>query len=275
MTAASRETAGVAVVIPELCLDLDRETAVLMRCLQSLELEDWALDTPADGWTVLDQIGHLAYFDEMETLAVTDPERFCAARDVSRSEETSVIDAAVVAGRAMSPAATLDRFSASRAAMSRAFLDADPAARVPWYGPSMSVGAAVTARIMETWAHGQDVFDGLDRPHPVTTALRQVAHIGVRALPNSFRTRQLDVPTEPVYVRLEAPAGDLWEWGPIDSADRVSGSALDFCLVATQRRHVADTELEITGAVAEEWMDIAQAFAGAAGTGRLPGQFPR
>lgn len=265
----------MAVVIPELCSDLERETAVLVRCLQSLEVEDWALETPADGWNVLDQIGHLAFFDEMETLAVIDPDRFCVERDASRGAATGVIDAAVVAGRTMSPVAMLDRFVASRATMTRAFLDADPAARVPWYGPAMSVGAAVTARIMETWAHGQDVFDGLDRPHPVTTALRQVAHIGVRALPNSFRTRQLEVPTEPVYVRLEAPAGDLWEWGPMDAADRVSGPALDFCLVATQRRHVADTELEITGPVAEEWMDIAQSFAGAAGTGRTPGQFPR
>ena len=31
----------------------------------------------------------------------------------------------------------------------------------PWYGPSMSARSFVTARLMETWAHGMDVADAL------------------------------------------------------------------------------------------------------------------
>jgi uncharacterized protein (TIGR03084 family) len=138
----------------------------------------------------------------------------------------------------------------------------------------MSLASAVTARIMETWAHGQDVFDAQGRRHPVTSALRQVAHLGVRTLPNSFVTRGRAVPTDPVRVELTAPDGEVWMWGPDDAVNRVTGRAEDFCLVVTQRRHVDDTRLVADGAVAREWLEIAQAFAGPPGPGRQPGQFP-
>jgi uncharacterized protein (TIGR03084 family) len=156
-----------------------------------------------------------------------------------------------------------------------AFLRSDPSGRVPWYGPEMSVASALTARIMETWAHGQDVFDAFDRSHRQTSALRQVAHIGVRALPNSYITNGLHVPSDSVRVELGAPDGEQWTWGPPDAGQRVTGPAIDFCLVATQRRNIADTSLVTEGDVATEWMHIAQAFAGAAGSGRAAGQFNR
>ena len=139
----------------------------------------------------------------------------------------------------------------------------------------MSVAAALTARIMETWAHGQDVADALGATRTPTNALRQVAHIGVRALANSFRIRGLEVPETPVYVALRAPGGSEWTWDDPALPDRVEGDAIDFCLVVTQRRHLADTSLHVDGPVATAWMPIAQAFAGAVGAGRAAGQFTR
>ena len=65
----------------------------------------------------------------------------------------------------------------------------------------------------------------------------------------------------------------LWTWGPRDAAKSVSGTALDLALVVIQRRHRDDTELVANGPVADEWLSIAQAFAGPAGPGRKPGQF--
>ena len=50
---------------------------------------------------------------------------------------------------------------------------------------------------------------------------------------------------------------------------------MDFCLLVTQRRHVADTALVPEGDIATEWLTIAQAFAGPPGAGRQPGQFAR
>lgn len=263
----------MAVLIADLCNDLDAETAVLVERLAALDDAGWATLTPADGWTVKDQIGHLAFFDGAVTNALTDPDRFRADLAEAMRQPGSFIDAITAADKGRGGAQILGSFEAARAAMVDAFVHADLSLRVPWYGPDMSVASALTARIMETWAHGQDVFDAFAIGHPVTAALRQVAHIGVRALPNSFITRGRGVPSDPVRVELVGPDGSAWIWGPADATDRITGLAEEFCLVVTQRRHPADTNLVAEGPVATEWIGIAQAFAGPAGSGRRPGQF--
>ena len=269
----------MAISIPDLCVDLVAETVVLTECVAAGIRRDGGAagdtPTPSPNWNVRDQLAHLAFFDEAVTTAVRDPIRFEAEREALRGRPEGVAEAAAAISRGTAIDETIARFAISRAAMIRAFIEADPAARVPWYGPTMSVGSALTARIMETWAHGQDVFDGYGFRHPATSAVRQVAHIGVRALPNSYVGRGLAVPDGPVFVGLTAPDGSEWTWGPADAQDRVSGPAVDFCLVVTQRRHFHDTALVVEGDVADQWMHIAQAFAGPVGHGRMPGQFSR
>jgi uncharacterized protein (TIGR03084 family) len=137
----------------------------------------------------------------------------------------------------------------------------------------MSAASSVTARLMETWAHGQDVVDALGLTRPPTARLRHVAHLGVRTLGWSFRVHGRPEPTEPVRVELTAPQGGTWTWGPEDTADRVAGPAEDFCLLVTQRRHRGRTALSARGPVADAWLDLAQAFAGPPGRGR-PGPHP-
>ena len=126
---------------------------------------------------------------------------------------------------------------------------------------------------METWAHGQDVADALHVERAPTDRLRHVAFIGARALPNSYQARGLPVPDTPVGVELRAPSGEVWAFGAADAANTVRGPALDFCLAVTQRRHLDDLDLDLQGPVANEWLSIAQAFAGPPGPGRKPGQF--
>lgn len=135
----------------------------------------------------------------------------------------------------------------------------------------MSALSSVTARLMETWAHGQDVADALGVLREPTDRLRHVAHLGVQTFGFTFRNNGREVPQVPVRVELLAPSGASWTWGPEDAADRVTGSALGFCLVATQRRHVDDTDVTTTGPVAAEWVAIAQTFANTPGPGRAPG----
>ncbi len=147
-------------------------------------------------------------------------------------------------------------------------------ARLPWFGPPMSVTSMATARLMETWAHGLDITDALHHPPSVSPRLRHVAHIGVRTREFAFRQRGLPPPAEEFRIELVAPDGGTWSWGPDDAAQRVTGPALDFCLLVTQRRHRDDLELTAVGPDADRWLDLAQAFAGPPGAGRPPAEAP-
>jgi uncharacterized protein (TIGR03084 family) len=114
---------------------------------------------------------------------------------------------------------------------------------------------------METWAHGQDVVDALGLHRPPTARLRHIAHLGVATRGFAFTNRGLGVPSEP-RVTLSTPAGEAWTWGPEAADEWVTGPALDFCLVVTQRRHLDDMALVVHGDGARRWMAIAQCFAG-------------
>ena len=147
--------------------------------------------------------------------------------------------------------------------------------RLPWYGPDMSAKSFATARLMETWAHGQDVVDVTSATRPATDRLKHVAHIGVITFGWAFAIHRKDVPTTPVRVALNSPSGELWTWGPEDAIESVAGNAEEFCLVVTQRRHFEDTNLSITGRTAKLWMSISQAFAGPPDGHPPAGTFPK
>jgi uncharacterized protein (TIGR03084 family) len=260
--------------ISALCDDLLAETADLEGLVADLDDGQWATATPAEGWDVKDQVGHLAFFDDRADESLTDRDSFVAHREEALSHP-DFPDRMTAESRRFDGAGTLDWFRQARKALVDDARQADPSVRVPWYGPDMSAASLITARIMETWAHGQDVADALAVQREPTARLRHVAFIGVRALPNSYQARGLPVPDAPVRVELHAPDSDLWVFGPDDAADSVRGPAVDFCLAVTQRRHLDDLDLELKGPVAEEWLSIAQAFAGPPGPGRKPGQFAR
>jgi uncharacterized protein (TIGR03084 family) len=246
-----------------LCRDVVAEHDDLRTILVGIPEEDWERPTPAAGWTVRDQISHLAYFDGAARLSMEDPDAFRAARDKAMSEDIDTfVDANLAYGRGIPGPELLDRFTEERQGLVRAALAMPDGVRIPWYGPDMAVASSVTARIMETWAHGQDVADALGVTRPPTGRLRHVCDIGIRARPFSYRNRGLEPPATPLRVELVAPDGSLWEWGPAGAADRVRGSALEFALVVTQRRLRDDTALEVEGDDARAWIAFAQAFAG-------------
>lgn len=233
---------------------------------------DWATPTPAPGWTIAHQIAHLAWTDAKALLAVRTPEEFGAEVKRALAEGERYVDAGAAEGAAKPPAQLLEEWRAGRAELAAALAAAPSGEKFPWYGPPMSAPTMATARLMETWAHAQDVFDALGVPHPATR-IRHVAWLGVRTRDFAFSLNGITPPAEPFRVELVAPDGQLWVWGPEDAAQRVTGSALGFCLVVTQRRNVADTDLVATGDQAREWLGIAQAFAGPPGAGRKAGQF--
>jgi uncharacterized protein (TIGR03084 family) len=254
--------------IAGLLADLAAESDDLDSRVGPLPEAHWARLTPADGWTIAHQIAHLAWTDHVATLAATDPEAFYASLAGAADDPLHFVDRGTESFLGP-PAELLDRWRAGRAAVAAALAAAPPGAKLPWYGTAMSPTSMVTARIMETWAHGQDVADSLGQRRAPTDRLRHVAYLGVRTLGHSFLTHGRDLPTAPVRVELVGPSG-IWEYGPDEATDRVVGPALDFCLLVTQRRHRADLALVATGPVADEWLDIAQAFAGPPGAGREP-----
>lgn len=259
----------------ELLADLDAETRSVDAMVTGLSDADWDKPTPAPGWSITDQISHLAYFDEAALRSASHPERFRTEAARLIAVGPSFPDEIARWYRATPPPELLRWFRDARAQLIKAVGRMDPKMRVPWYGPDMSLMSSMTARLMETWAHGQDIADALELQREPTARLQHVAHLGIQTMGFSFGLHGKPIPAVPVYVELVAPDGTTWTWGRADAHDRVHGPALDFCLVVTQRRHLADTGLRVTGAVAAEWMSIAQAFAGSPGTGREPGEFAR
>ncbi len=256
-----------------LCRDLRDEQASLDGIVAPLAEADWNRTTPFGDWSIRDEIIHLAYFDGTGRLSATDAAGFARHIEELIANFAHFEDDYMKAGRSVSSAALLARWREDREALLGVLATLDPKQRLPWYGPPMSVRSFVTARLMETWAHGQDVADALGVERASTDRLRHVAHIGVTTFGWSYANRGRNVPDVSVRIELTSPGGKMWSWGPEDAQNTIRGEALDFCLVVTQRRHVDDTDLVTAGNVAKEWMQLAQAFAGPPDKGPEPGIF--
>jgi uncharacterized protein (TIGR03084 family) len=257
-----------------LLADLQAESAALDAIIAPLAPEQYLLPTPADGWCIADQVSHLAFFDTEALLAGVDPAQFRTRAAELIAFGPGFPDEVAARYRATPGPELRDWLLRARRDLIGGFATIEPTRRLPWYGPDMSAASSLTARLMETWAHGQDVADALGITRPATARLRHIAHIGARTIGFSFALHGLPAPDQPVRIEVTAPDGELWAWGPPAAANVVRAPALDFCLVVTQRRHRADTAVSVTGPVAEQWISIAQAFAGAPGPGRAPSGRP-
>jgi uncharacterized protein (TIGR03084 family) len=235
--------------------DLAAEQAELHAVLGALDDGAWLQATPADGWDVRDSVAHLAYSEELASIALTDPGRF----QQILGDPGRTVAAWTERGRRLSGPEVLRWWQQSRGRTIDELGTRTERDRVPWAAGPMSARSFATARLMETWAHGQDVRDALGLPPSDTARLRHVADLGVRTRSFSYRVRGLEPPDAPVQVEL-VHCNDRWAWG--EGGASVRGTALDFCLVVTQRRHPNDTALAIEGETAREWMSMAQAFAG-------------
>jgi len=254
--------------------DLRAECEALAEFAGGLTPAQWAAPTGFFHWTPWDEIAHLCYFDGAALLAVQGGKDFANHLDMllprlARGEQIS--DIAREAYDLVPGPELLAMWRSLFARLADALAAMDPKARLPWYGPAMSARSFATARMMEVWAHGQDIHDAVGSVRPATWRLRHIAHIGVTTYGWSFANRKLPVPVPEPYVCLVGPDGDEWTWGDPASGNSVTGAAEDFCQVVTQRRHVADTSLRVRGEGAAAWMAIAQCFAGPPADGPAPG----
>lgn len=257
--------AAVATVLA----DLEAEEEELAALLASLTPDEWQRATPAAGWAVRDQVAHLAEGEELAAIALTDEPAFAAHLGVLLADLDAAMAAMAQRAAAGTPAEVAARWDEARRRVLDALRAVPDGARIPWVSGLMSVRSFATARLMETWAHGQDVCDALGRERPATARLRHVAHLGVATRPFSFTNRGRPVP-DPPRVELRSPDDDRWTWGPEGAPERLAGDALDFCLVVTQRRHPSDSGLVAHGPGVTEWLAIAQCFAGPPTDGPAP-----
>ncbi len=253
--------------------DLLDEQDALDRVVAEFGDADWARPTASERWSIADQIGHLAFFDETAAWAIADEDHFRASLadlspvfDVDATPDT--MDAITLGRfRSMTPDQLLAAWRANRMLLADAADGLADDARVIWYGPSMGAKSFLTARLMECWAHGQHIVDAVGTTREPTNRLRHIAQLGFITRKWTYLNRGDDMPSVEVRVELEPPSGAPWTYGPDDAEESVVGPAEDFCLVATQCRHVDATDLVVTGDAARDWMTKAQAFAGGATTG--------
>lgn len=252
-------------MLEQLLEDLRAEHAELRDTVRGADLD---LKVPAEPWDVRDTVSHLLVGDAKALMAAADADAFNAELPAVFADPAGFIESWLQVGRGKAKDELLEQWHDGFERMVKAFADVPPGTKIPWYGPPMSPASFATARMMEYWAHGQDVVDGLGITRKPTDRLRHIAHLGVRTRGFSYAVRGLAVPEGEPRVILTAPDGGTWEWGSGD--DAVVGTAEDFCLRVTQRRHRADTGLQATGPLADDWLDHAQCFAGPPTDGRAP-----
>ncbi len=248
--------------------DLQDESDSLDGLVTGLPPQRWAMATPAPGWTIAHQIGHLLWTDRVALTSVTDEAGFDALLVAAQSNPFGFVDAAAEELAALPPTQLLADWRGTRADLHAALRTVPDGQKLRWFGPPMSAASMATARLMETWAHGLDVADALGVAVTPSARLKSIAHLGVRTRDFAFTVHGLTPPADPFRVELNAPDGGTWTWGPPDAAQRVSGSALDFCYLVTQRRPRAELDVVAVGTDAQRWLSIAQAFAGPPGAGR-------
>lgn len=245
--------------------DFLAESDALAGLLQDIAADDWEKKTQFKEWTVNDVLVHIHFWNRAADLSLTDERGFASLID----EIAGNVAAGTLrtAENARISERGTDLFHAWREfyrEMAGRWLELDPKKRVKWAGPDMSVRSSITARQMESWAHGQEIFDLFAIERKEADRIRNIVVLGINTYQWSFSVRGLAVPGPMPRLELTAPSGQIWSFGESGAGGIIKGRAVDFCRVVTQTRNVGDTELEITGRNARLWMDNAQCFAGPA-----------
>lgn len=256
-------------------VDFLEESKALADVVEPLSEDDFHIPTQFKGWTIDDVIGHLHMFNVGALVTLRDGgDAFAAffapvANGMARGKTIRDMQYPWLDG--LQGRRLFDAWRETFHEVARAYSDADPRRRLRWAGPDMSALSCITARQMETWAHGQEVFDVLGVERREMDRIRNIAHLGVTTFKWTFLNRGLNVPDLQPFVELSGPTGDVWTWGERQADSSISGEAVDFARVVSQVRNIADTRLAVRGDVAREWMAMAQCFAGPPETPPAPG----
>jgi uncharacterized protein (TIGR03084 family) len=245
------------------------------RLVADLDDEGWRTPTPATGWTIAHQIAHLAATFRMAGLSASDPAAFQGMIARLSSDFDANVVGAMAQYLADPPNVLLSRWRAERDTANKALAAAPPDQLVPWLVNPLPPSVLASAGMMELFGHGQDIADTLGVRREATDGIGHLVAFAVRTKDFGYLARGLNPPLDQFRFEITGPSGQLWAFGPEEAEQRVTGPAVDFCLLVTRRRHRTDLAVTAEGAVAEQWLDLAQAYRGPAGPGRTPGQFAR
>ncbi len=249
------------------------ESEALHNLIAGLSDDDLGQPTAFKSWTINTIIGHLHMWNHAADLSLNDPQGFQSFfrgfSNFTRAGTMSEFEAQWRDG--LEGQKLVDDWIAFARKMAARFQKADPSKRVEWAGPSMSVRSSITARLMETWAHGQEIYDLLGVLRKNEDRIRNIVVLGLNTYGWTFKVNGLDAPEPVPMLELEGPSGENWTYGEINDLEKISGLAEEFCQVVTQTRNIADTGLKVVGDNAHRWMEMAQCFAGAPETPPKPG----
>jgi uncharacterized protein (TIGR03084 family) len=253
--------------------DLAAEGESLDRLIAGLSAQEWDLPTPAPGWSVKHQVAHLSSIFCIAGLAASDPASFEKIAAGAAADFDGAVHALLTPYLTYSPEALLDRWRTERAVATEKLTALPPETMVPWVARKIPAAFLACAGIMEVFAHGQDIADAVGVQRDYTDWIGHLAGFAARNRDFGYLAHGLTPPAAEFRFELTLPSGGRLEFGPADAEQRITGPVLDFCLLVTRRRHRADLEVAATGALADEWLNIAQAYRGSPGAGRSPGQF--
>jgi enediyne biosynthesis protein E11 len=253
--------------------DLVAEGEALGKIIAGLDASQWALPTPAPGWTVKHQVAHMTSVFRIAGLAGSDPELFVKQTAGAEKDFDAAVAELLKPYLAASPEGLLANWRAELDAAVTALAAVPSDQLVPWVARQLPAPVLACAGMMELFAHGQDIADTVGAQRECTDRIGHLAWFATRNRDFGYQVRGLTPPQAPFRYEITAPSGEQWAFGPADAEQLIAGPALDFCLLVTRRRHRDDLAVRATGADADHWLDIAQAYRGSPGPGRQPGQF--
>lgn len=254
--------------------DFRDESEALFNLIKPLSDKDYDRVTLFRDWTINDVLQHLHFFNYVADLTLTDEAGFVQeykALNELRETSGSLVDATDKRLNGLRGTALRDAWHDYYLEMADRFYAADPKLRLKWVGPSMSARSSISARLMETWSHAQEIYDLLGVERKNDDRIKSIVIMGMNTFGWTFKNRGENIPDNVPHVKLVAPSGDIWEWNSENNSDAIEGQADEFCQVVAQTRNIDDTKLKVTGNVAKSWMAVAQCFAGPPRTPPAPG----
>lgn len=249
--------------------DFRDESEALYDLIKPLSEADYDRVTLFRDWTINDVLQHLHYFNYVADLTLSDEDAFVQTYTELKAfqeKSGSLVDATDKMLKGLKGIALRDAWHDYYHEMADRFHAADPKQRLKWVGPSMSARSSISARLMETWSHAQEVYDLLGADRQNADRIKSIVVMGINTFGWTFKNREETIPDDVPHIRLTAPSGAIWQWNEGNASDLIEGDAAEFCQVVTQTRNIADTTLNVTGDIATRWMAVAQCFAGPART---------